>query len=80
MRAKDKKDKQEVTAIDPLWANVAMPLEQTFYPLGFPLQLSSNSPVILEAAQESWPASACEIRSGANSCQPRSNGFRFRYT
>src|SRR5689334_20707967 len=55
MRAEDL---QEVAASDPLWANVAMPFEQTFHPLGFPLQLSSNSTVILEAARESWPISA----------------------
>jgi len=55
MRAEDL---QEVTASDPLWINIAMPFEQTFYPLGFPLQLSTNSPLIFEAAEESWPTSA----------------------
>jgi hypothetical protein len=40
--------------IDPLRSNVAFPHSTVLYPLGFPLQLESNSESIIQAARESW--------------------------
>jgi hypothetical protein len=40
--------------MDPLRSNVAFPHSIVVYPLGFPLQLESNSELIIRAAQESW--------------------------
>ena len=40
--------------IDPLAIDVPLPLTGTSYPLGFPLQIVTNSPQVLEAATESW--------------------------
>ena len=39
---------------DPVLRNVEMPLCATYYPLGFPVEISTNSCYILEAAEESW--------------------------
>lgn len=39
---------------DPLMEKVALPLGATFYPLGFPLEIETNSDKVLEAARESW--------------------------
>jgi hypothetical protein len=39
---------------DPYLQFVEMPLSAVFYPLGFPVRVSSNSAEILEAAEESW--------------------------
>jgi len=39
---------------DPLWVSVPLPLERTFYPLGFALHLSTNSELVLQAAEASW--------------------------
>jgi hypothetical protein len=33
---------------------IEMPYSQEFYPLGFPARITSNSPLALKAAQESW--------------------------
>jgi len=38
--------------------DVELPLGGTFYPAGFPLQLATNSPHVVEAAREAWGASA----------------------
>ncbi len=40
---------------DPLQYGVVLPLRETFYPLGFTLEIETNSPSVLEAARESWP-------------------------
>jgi hypothetical protein len=40
--------------MDPLRSNVAFPHSVVVYPLGFPLQLESNSELIIQAAEESW--------------------------
>ena len=45
---------QEVKLNDPLMHEFAMPLEATYYPLGFPLHIATNSNGILLAAEESW--------------------------
>jgi hypothetical protein len=39
---------------DPTLARVEFGLRETFYPLGFPVELSTNSAQVLEAAVESW--------------------------
>jgi hypothetical protein len=39
---------------DPLLAKVELPLRSTFYPLGFAVELSTNSPAVIEAAETSW--------------------------
>ena len=39
---------------DPLGVQLGLPLKGTYYPLGFQLELSTNSPDVLEAAEESW--------------------------
>jgi hypothetical protein len=40
--------------MDPLRSNVAFPHSIVVYPLGFPLQIESNSELIIQAARESW--------------------------
>jgi hypothetical protein len=44
-----------VTA-DPVLSAVELPLRRTFYPLGYPLVLETNSHDVLQAAEESWGA------------------------
>lgn len=39
---------------DHLLLNVAMPYRAMFFPLGFPVEVRTNSPVVLEAAAQSW--------------------------
>ena len=39
---------------DPLLYDFPLPLRATYYFLGFPIELSTNSPLVLAAAQESW--------------------------
>jgi hypothetical protein len=39
---------------DPLLYDFEMPLQAVFYPLGFPLEISTNSREVLKAAKESW--------------------------
>jgi hypothetical protein len=40
--------------IDPVLCNIEMPLQAVFHPLGFTLELSTNSPAVMAAAQQSW--------------------------
>jgi hypothetical protein len=40
--------------IDPLLCDLDLALSGTFYPAGFPLQIATNSPNVMEAATESW--------------------------
>ena len=42
------------TETDPVLANAALPLRALYHPLGFPLEVYTNSPVVLAAAQQSW--------------------------
>jgi hypothetical protein len=44
-----------VTA-DPVFSAFELPLRRTFYPLGYPLVLETNSHDVLQAAEESWGA------------------------
>jgi hypothetical protein len=39
---------------DPLLSAFELPLSATFYPLGFPLEITTNSADVLSAARESW--------------------------
>ncbi len=39
---------------DPLLCRVEMPLRATFYPLGFAVEIATNSHDVLDAARESW--------------------------
>ncbi len=39
---------------DILLPQADLPLRGTYFPLGFPLEVSSNSPAVLAAAEESW--------------------------
>jgi hypothetical protein len=45
---------QQATAYDPILYDYALPLAGTFYPRGFSLEISTNSPDVLLAAEESW--------------------------
>jgi hypothetical protein len=44
----------QLMKVDPLLCDFEMPLRATFYPLGFPLQIRTNSHEVLAAAEESW--------------------------
>jgi hypothetical protein len=41
---------------DPVFSNFDLPLRRTFYALGFPLELETNSEDVIQAAQEGWGA------------------------
>jgi len=41
---------------DPLLCKVSLPLQAVFYPLGFAVEISTNSQSVLDAAEESWGA------------------------
>ncbi len=41
---------------DPVLSAFELPLRQTFYPLGFPLVLETNSAEVIAAASEGWAA------------------------
>jgi hypothetical protein len=40
---------------DPLGYYTPLPLQQTFFPLGFPLEIQTNAAEVLRAAATSWP-------------------------
>ncbi len=44
----------QTTKIDPDLYDFEMPLRAVYYPLGFPLEISTNSHEVLAAAEESW--------------------------
>jgi len=44
----------KIRKLDPLLCNFEMPLHAVYYPLGFPLEVATNSQEILAAAEESW--------------------------
>ncbi len=39
---------------DPLLHDIALPLRATFHPMGFAVEIATNSPEIIDAARESW--------------------------
>ncbi|HYL39331.1 MAG TPA: hypothetical protein VEV17_25655 [Bryobacteraceae bacterium] len=45
---------QEQLDLETVLTDVDLPLRRTFYPLGFPLQLETNSRQVMEAASECW--------------------------
>lgn len=40
--------------LDSVLSNFDLPLRATYFPLGFPLEIATNSPEVLAAAQQSW--------------------------
>lgn len=52
---------EDAANFDPYLYRAPMPLEAVFYPLGFPVRVSTNSPAVLEAAEVSWSAFAREF-------------------
>jgi hypothetical protein len=44
----------QISISDPQSCDIEMPLQAVYYPLGFPLEIATNSRAILEAAEESW--------------------------
>jgi hypothetical protein len=44
----------ELASSDPVLANAVLPLRAVYYPLGFPLEIFTNSRAVLTAAQQSW--------------------------
>lgn len=50
--ARDRSD--PVPQTDVVYARMRFPLTKTFFPLGFPLELSTNCAEVLDAAAESW--------------------------
>jgi hypothetical protein len=44
----------QIECYDPVLSRVAFPLTATYYPMGFPVEISTNSPHVLAAAAESW--------------------------
>jgi hypothetical protein len=49
-------ERESVSFCDPYLYHAEMPLTAVYYPLGFPLELTTNSEEVLEAAKESWGA------------------------
>jgi hypothetical protein len=49
---------------DPLAIDAELPLHGTFHPVGFRLDLSTNSPHVLDAAAESWRGYAAQLYPG----------------
>jgi hypothetical protein len=45
-----------VVLADPVSSRTPLPLQETFYPLGFPVEIATNSKEVLHAAAESWAA------------------------
>jgi len=45
---------QPIQPGDPVLAQFSMPLRETFYPLGFPMQIETNCEEVLHAAAVSW--------------------------
>jgi hypothetical protein len=70
-----------VTISDPVLAQLEYPLQATYYPLGFPLVLSTNSAQVLELAAQLWSSYTqlfdvepmqlqVDIREGGSQCPP----------
>jgi hypothetical protein len=47
-------EREQETLCDPLAERVSLPIRRTFCPLGFPLEIATNSAEVIEAARESW--------------------------
>ena len=46
---------------DPLGVSIELPLTGTYYPLGFRLEIATNSRDVIQAAEESWAGEAREF-------------------
>jgi hypothetical protein len=44
----------EIVKVDPLLYNFELPLEAVYHPLGFSVEIATNSREVLEGAEESW--------------------------
>ena len=44
----------ECVAPNDVLSNVDLPLRSTYFPFGFPVEIASNSPAIMAAAEQSW--------------------------
>ena len=49
---------------DPVLSAFELPLRRTFYPLGFPLELQTNSAEVIAAASEGSPLAVAELSLG----------------
>ena len=67
----------QVTA-DPVLSAFELPLRRTFYPLGYPLVLETNSQDVMQAAEEGWGEFQCMFHGGAGARLSGSGGRRFR--
>lgn len=43
-----------LTLLDPVFSNFSLPLRAVYYPLGFAVEIATNSAEVLAAAEESW--------------------------
>ena len=46
--------KEPIQFGDPVLARVSMKFHATYFPIGFPVTIATNSPAVLDAAQQSW--------------------------
>src|SRR5690349_7539726 len=53
-RLKPQPDKPKLAADDPLFSDRELPIRGRFYPMGFALEITTNSKEVMAAAQESW--------------------------
>ena len=44
----------EIVKVDPLLCKFELPLRAVYHPLGFSVEITTNSPEVLEGAEESW--------------------------
>jgi serine kinase of HPr protein (carbohydrate metabolism regulator) len=51
----------EETLCDPMGEHVLLPIRHMFHPHGFPVEIATNSPAVIEAARESWGSSPREF-------------------
>lgn len=49
---------EPIVFADPVLARTDLPIHMKFYPLGFPLEISTNSEEVIAAASESWGSSS----------------------
>ena len=40
--------------VNPVLSDVPLPLRETFFPLGYPIEIATNSRAVLDAARENW--------------------------
>ena len=67
-------------AAEPVLANAELPHKVTFYPLGFPVEIVTNSQEILDAAAESWLGYARLFKTKPIQVHIHCNNFSPGYT